>query len=89
MNDNKSVVDISSKLELTLNRKHNSFTYHLVRCNVADGFTRIGWIEGISNITDALTKILAAARRFKLFRNWTYWNRITSRGEQVNMVMES
>ena len=67
LNDNKSVVDSSPKLELTLNKKHNSIAYHLLRWNVAAGVIRIGWIEGISNIADALTKRLSAVRRSKLF----------------------
>ena len=33
--DKKSVVDSSSKLESTLNNKHNSISYHLVIWNVA------------------------------------------------------
>ena len=70
-----------------MNKKHNSIAYHLVRWNVEAGVVRIGWIEGISNIADALTKRLVAARRSELFGYWTYLNRITSRGDQVNMVM--
>ena len=72
LNANKSVVDSSSKLESTLNKKHNSIAYHLVRWNVAAGAVRIGWIEGILNKADAFTKILAAARRSKLFGDRTY-----------------
>ena len=63
LNNNKSVVHISSKLESTLNKKHSSITYHLVRWNVASDVVRIVWIEGISKIEDALTKRLVAARR--------------------------
>ena len=72
LNDNRSVVDSSSKLESTLNKKHNSIAYHLVRWNVAAGVVRIVWIEGVLNISDAFTKRLAAARRSKLFGDWTY-----------------
>ena len=72
LNDNKSVVGSSSKSESKLNKKHNSIAYHLERCNVAAGVVRIGWIEGVSNIADAFTKILAAARRSKLFGDCTY-----------------
>ena len=72
LNDNKSVVDSSSKLEHTLNKKHSSIAYHLVRWNVAAEVVRIGWIEGISNMADALTKRLTAARRSNLFGDWTY-----------------
>ena len=72
LNDNKSVVYSSSKLESTLNNKNNPVAYHLVRWNVAAGVIRIGWIKGISNIVDAFTKQLAAARRSKLFGDWTH-----------------
>ena len=72
LNEKKSIVDISSKLESTLKKKHNSIAYHLVICNVAAGVVQIGWIKNISNIADAFTKRLAVARRFKLFGNWTY-----------------
>ena len=36
LNDNKSVVDSSSKLDSTLNKKHNSIVYPLVRWNVEE-----------------------------------------------------
>ena len=72
LNDNKSVVDSSSKIEHTLNKKHSLIPYHLVRQAVAAGIIRVGWIEGISNIADALTKRLTKLRRDKLFGDWTY-----------------
>ena len=72
LNDNKSVVDSSSKLDPTLNKKHNSIACNLVIQNVAAGVVQIRWIESISNISDAFTKRLAAARRSKLFGDWTY-----------------
>ena len=72
LNDNKSVADSSYKLDSTLNNKNSSIAYHLVRWNVSEGFVQIGWREGISNIADALTKRLAAARTSKLFGDWTY-----------------
>ena len=72
LNDNKSVVYSSSKLESTLNNKNNPVAYHLVRWNVAAGVIRIGWIKGISNKADAFTKRLSVSRRSKLFGDWTY-----------------
>ena len=72
LNENKSVVDNSSKLEHTLNKKHSSIAYHLVRWSVAAEVVRNGRIEGISNMADALTKRLTAARRLNLFEDWTY-----------------
>ena len=89
LNDNKSVVDSSSKLESTLNKNHNSIAYNLVKWNVAAVVVQILWVEGILNLADAFTNRLAEARRSKLFGDWTYWNRFTSQGDQVNMVMQS
>ena len=65
-------MDSSSKLDSRLNKKHNSIADHLVSWNVAVGAVRIGWIEGILNISDAFTKRLAAARRSKIFGYWIY-----------------
>ena len=67
MNDNKNEVDSTSKLESTLNKKHNPTAYHSVRWNVAAVVLQLGYIKGILNIADALTNKLAAARR-----DWTY-----------------
>ena len=81
-----SVVDNSSKLESTLNKKHSSIAYNLVRWNVAAIVVQIGWIEVISNIADALKEILARGNKvqviwrldlFKLYhksinRRWCY-----------------
>ena len=72
LNDNKGVVNGSLKLYSTLNKKHSSITYHIFIWNVAESVVQIGWIERISNIADALTKRLAAARRYKILGDWTY-----------------
>ena len=65
LNDSKSDVDRILKLDYTLNKKYRSIAYHLVRWNVASSVILIVWIEGMSNIADALTKRLASARRSK------------------------
>ena len=80
LNDNNIVVGIISKLVSTLNKKNSSIAYHLVICNVAAGMVRIGWVEGISNISYALMNRIAAARRSRLLGDCTYLNRITSQG---------
>ena len=67
LNDNQSAVNNSSKLESTLNKKHSSIAYHLVRHNVAAGVVKIGWINTNDNIADPLTKRLTEAKRSKLF----------------------
>ena len=63
LNDNKRVVYSRPKLDFTLNKKHSSIAYHLVRWNIAESVVHIGWIGGMLNISYALTKILAAAKQ--------------------------
>ena len=70
--DNESVVNNTSKIESTLNKKHNSISYHYVRWCVAAGIACIGWIASGENLSDAMTKRLSATTRDYLFGNWTY-----------------
>lgn len=70
--DNESVVRNSTQIESTLNKKHNSIAYHYVRWNVAAGIASISWIDGDSNLADAMTKRLTEHRRDRLFGDWTY-----------------
>ena len=70
--DNESVVNNTSKIESTLNNKHNSIPYHYVRWCVAAGIACIGWIASGENLSDAMTKRLSATTRDYLFGNWTY-----------------
>ena len=70
--DNESVVNNTSKIESTLNKKHNSISYHYVRWCVAAGIASIGWIASGENLSDAMTKRLSATTRDYLFGNWTY-----------------
>ena len=65
-------MNISSKIETTLNRNHSSIAYHLVCQNVEAGVVKIGWILTANNIADALTKILTEAKKKKLLSDWTY-----------------
>ena len=70
--DNISVVNNSSKIESTLNKKHNSIAYHAVRWAVAAGVIRVGRVDTNFNLADAMTKRLTAQRRYALFGDWTY-----------------
>lgn len=70
--DNQSVVDNSSKIDSTLNKKHVSIAYHAVRWSVAAEIMRVGKIDGEFNLADAMTKRLPAPRRDFLFGEWTY-----------------
>ena len=70
--DNESVVKNSSILASTLNKKHNSFAYHLVRWNVAAGVVKVAWIDGKYNHADTMTQRLPTERRLFLFGEWTH-----------------
>ena len=70
--DNESVVNNSSKLESTLNKKHSSIAYHYVRWAVAAKIISVAWIPGNENLADAMTKRLSEGTREYLFGNWTY-----------------
>ena len=70
--DNESVVKNSSKIESTLDKKHNALAYHAVRWAVAAGSVRIGKVDGNYNLADAMTKRLTSRRRDALFGDWTY-----------------
>jgi hypothetical protein len=70
--DNKSVVNNSSILSSTLNKKHNAIAYHAVRWAVAAGIIQVAWIDTIWNLADAMTKRLTVESRDRLFDEWTY-----------------
>ena len=70
--DNESVVNNTSKIKLTLNKKHNSIYYHYVRWCVAAGIASIEWIASGENLSDAMTKRLSETTQDYLFGNWTY-----------------
>ena len=70
--DNESVVNNSSKVESTLNKKHSSVAYHYVRWAVAAKIISVAWIPGNENLADAMTKHLSEGTRQYLFGNWTY-----------------
>ena len=70
--DNESVVKNCSSIDSVLNKKHTSIAYHMARWAVTAGEVCIGWINGVFNLADALTKRLPQHRRQDLFWNWTY-----------------
>ena len=70
--DNQSVVNNTTKMESTLNKKHSAIAYHYVRWIVAAGVVSLAWIESAENLADGLTKRLAESIRDYLFGNWTY-----------------
>ena len=70
--DNESVVNNSSKVESTLDKKHNSVAYHYVRNTVAASVVIVAWINRSDNLADAFTKRLPEVTRNHLFGNWMY-----------------
>ena len=70
--DNEAVVQNSTKVKSTLNKKHNSIAYHYTRWNVTAGVVNISWLSTIGNLADAFTKRLTQFRREHLFGEWTY-----------------
>ena len=70
--DNEGVVNNSSKVESTLNKKHNSVAYHYVRNAVASSVITVAWVSSHDNLADAFTKRLAEVTRNQLFGNWMY-----------------
>ena len=67
--DNESVVNNSSKVESTLDKKHNSLAYHYVRNAVAALVVTVAWINRNDNLADAFTKRLPVVTRNHLFGN--------------------
>jgi hypothetical protein len=58
--DNKSIVTNSVVPQSTLHKKHNFVAYHKVREAVASKSVRIAHEKGQQNLSDVLTKFLAA-----------------------------
>ena len=69
---NESVVNNTSNVESSLNKKHSDIAYHFSIWNVAAGVCTIAWIPTGDNISDSMTKRLAKAVRDYLFGNCTY-----------------
>ena len=70
--ENESLVNNTSYVKISLNKKHSAIAYHFSRWNVAAGYCNIAWIPTGGNIAKAMTKRLAKVVRYYLFGNWTY-----------------
>ena len=66
--DNGAVVKNTTIPESTLNKKHNSINYHIIREAVAAKIMRIAKEDTETNIADAFTKLLNTVRKRKLLR---------------------
>ena len=56
--DNKIVVNNSSIIDSTFNKKHSSIDYHYARWNVAFDVVKVAWFDTNYNISDLFTKRL-------------------------------
>ena len=70
--DNKAVVENSSRVESTLDKKHSAVAYHFTRWNVAAKVCLVGWIPTQCNVADAMTKLLPETKRDASFYDWVY-----------------
>ena len=61
--DNESVVGSASKVESSLNKKHNAICYHMVREACAAGWIRVGKEPTGTNVADLFTKMLPLPKR--------------------------
>ncbi len=72
--DNQGVVKNTSVPESTLNKKHNSINYHIVREAVAAGILRVAKEDTATNLADPLTKLVPYSRKQELLGQvlWDY-----------------
>ena len=64
--DNQRVMNNMSVHEYTLNKKHNSINYHVVREAAAAGILRVGKEDTATNLADPLTKLMPYSRNNEL-----------------------
>ena len=60
--DNESVVKNVTRPESPIKKKHNSIAYHKARESIAAGTIRIAKEDGVTNIADIFTKLLAGPK---------------------------
>ena len=73
--DNRGVVTNTSVPESTLSKKHNSINYHVIRETVAAGIMRVAKENTLTNLADALTKLLPYSKKHDLMQCvlWDCW----------------
>ena len=70
--DNQGVVKNASVPESTLSKRHNAINNNIVRELVAAGILRVRKEDGMTNLADAFTKLLARRRHYNLFSRIRY-----------------
>ena len=66
--DNRGVVTNTSVPESTLSKKHNSINYHVIREAVAAGIMCVAKENTLTNLADALTKLLPYSKKHDLMQ---------------------
>jgi hypothetical protein len=61
--DNRSVVNSSTRLEARLTKKHLGVCFHRIREACANGLARMGKEDGLTNLSDLLTKLVDTPKR--------------------------
>lgn len=72
--DNRGVVTNTSIPESTLSKKHNSINYHVIRKVVAACIMRVAKENTLTNLADALTKLLPYSKNHGLMQS-VLWDR--------------
>ena len=68
------MVNNTSVLESTLNKKDNSINYHVVRKSVVAGILRVGKEDTATNLAEPLTKLMPYLRNIELLGHILYDN---------------
>eukprot|EP00978_Attheya_sp_CCMP212_P025677 scaffold83054_cov28-Attheya_sp.AAC.2 len=66
--DNRSVVNSSTRLEARLTKKHLGICFHQVREACANGIARVGKEDGLTNLSDLLTKMVDTSKRWSILQ---------------------
>jgi hypothetical protein len=74
--DNEAVVQNTTRPESALKKKHVSIAYDCCREAQAAGYIKIGFIKGMENLADMLTKTLPGPRLRKLMEQIFHWKRV-------------
>jgi hypothetical protein len=73
--DNKAVVQNATHPESTLKKKNVSIAYHRCREAQAAVYIHVGFIRGMENLADMLTKVLPGPHLRKLMEYIFHWKR--------------
>lgn len=66
--DNRSVVNSSTRLEARLTKKHLGICFNRVREACANGTARVGKEDGVTNLSDLLTKMVDTPKRWSILQ---------------------